>query len=151
MATSTKIDITGAVRKLNLAQQVAVQEAETLVLQAAKIGIEAARGKLDTSYTRGGMRRMARGIGNSAGRNKTGLMINSLKLLGVKTTNSTVGVKLGWSEDSYFKFQEKGTRGSRAIPAANSLMSGRRAIENELPRLRRNMLQRIRKRVSAGK
>lgn len=146
MATTTTADVTKALQKLDLTKQAIIDEVYVLVDQVANVGVDAARAKLDASITKTGLQRMSRGDGNSAGRNKTGLMISSLKNLGIKATDTTIGAKIGWEDSSYFKFQENGTRGKRAIPAAHSLRTGKRAMENELPRLIANMRQRLRRR-----
>lgn len=144
MATTTKADITKALNKLDLAKQAIIDEVYVLADQVAEVGIQAARAKLDRSVTKTGKRRMAASppIGNSAGRNKTGLMIASLRNLGIDATDTNIRAKIGWEENSYFKFQERGTD---RIPAANSLQTARRAMQNEIPRLIRNMRQRIRR------
>lgn len=144
--TRTSVDISGAINKINTSKDAVLAEADVMIEQLAEIGIKAAREKLDASITRSGVERMSRGVGNSAGRNLTGAMINSLRNLG-PTLGSSGKIKLwiGWNPDSYFKFQELGTSGRHPIPAAHSLRTGRRTMQNELPRLARNMIQRIRR------
>jgi hypothetical protein len=54
----------------------------------------------------------------------------------------------GWGRGrskTYYKYQEYGTG---KIKAANSLLTGQRAVLRELPRLERNMKARIRRRLS---
>lgn len=116
--------------------------------QAAKIGEEAARQKLDLSITPYGQKRFASGRGGSAGRNDTGSMINALRALPPVVKAGEVMAKFGWGRGrskKYYKYQEDGTS---KIRAANSLLSGKQAVLAEMPRLTRNMKQRVRRRLA---
>jgi len=126
------------------------QEAMILAEQAAKIGEEAARKRLDLSVTRYGIKRFSSGRGGSAGRNDTGSMISNLRALKPIVKAEQIIAKFGWGQGrskKYYKYQEEGTA---KIKAANSLLTGRRAVLNELPRLERNMKARIRRRLAKG-
>lgn len=150
--STAKVDITGLIKKLDLTQRVIVDEANILIMQATDVGVAAAKAKLDSSITRHGRWRMSRGVGRSAGRNKTGLMMDSITAYDPHIRgNDYIAIKFGWGPGKmkkYFMFQDDGT--SR-IPAANSMMTAIRAVKNELPRLEKNMKQRIRRKMAGNK
>lgn len=151
MAT-VKIDITRLIKKLDLTQQIVVDEANILIMQATDLGVEAARNKLRSSVTKHGRFRMSQNDGRGPGREKTGSMMDSITAYDphIKGENY-IAVRFGWGPGKmkkYFGFQDNGT--SR-IPAANSMATAVRAVKNELPRLERNMKQRIRARMAGNK
>ena len=138
--------------KINLKQIEGIIQQEAMIFaeQAAKIGEQASRSALDASITRYGARRFASGRGGSAGRNDTGSMIKNLLALRPVVRAGEVFAKFGWGpgrSKKYYKYQEQGTA---KIRAANSLLTGKRAVLNELPRLQRNMKARIRRRLAKG-
>jgi len=138
--------------KINLKQIEGIIQQEAMILaeQAAKIGEEASRSALDAAVTRYGAKRFASGRGGSAGRNDTGSMINNLRALKPVVKAEQIIAKFGWGQGrskKYYKYQEEGTA---RIKAANSLLNGKRAVLNELPRLERNMKARIRRRLAKG-
>jgi hypothetical protein len=139
--TTVRINIANITKVL---QEEALKTAE----QASQIGEQKARQTLDLAVTPYGRKRLAKGRGRSAGRNDTGSMIDNLRALRPVVKAQEVLASFGWGRGRskrYYKFQEEGTG---RIRAANSLLSGRRAIMNELPRLERNMKARIRRRLS---
>lgn len=147
MATA-KINVVNMMKKLDLAVEVVQDEAIVLLEQAAVIGRDAARNALNLAETPYGRKRFASGRGGSAGRNDTGSMINNLQALEPVIKANEISIKFGWGRGrskAYYKFQEEGTA---KIRAANSLLSGRRAILNNLPRLEKNMKQRIRRKLN---
>jgi hypothetical protein len=136
--------------RINIANitKVLKEEALKTAEQASQIGEKAARKKLDDSITRYGLKRFAAGRGQSAGRNDTGSMINALRALKPVVKAEEVLASFGWGRGRskrYYKFQEEGTG---RIKAANSLLTGKRAVLNELPRLEKNMKARISRRLS---
>jgi len=138
--------------KINLKRIEGIIQQEAIILaeQAAKIGEEASRSALDAAVTRYGAKRFASGRGGSAGRNDTGSMINNLRALKPIVKAEEIVAKFGWGRGrskKYYKYQEEGTS---KIRAANSLLNGKRAVLNELPRLQRNMKARIRRRLAKG-
>jgi len=138
--------------KINLKRIEGIIQQEAIILaeQAAKIGEEASRSALDAAVTRYGAKRFASGRGGSAGRNDTGSMINNLRALKPIVKAEEIVAKFGWGQGrskKYYKYQEEGTS---KIRAANSLLNGKRAVLNELPRLQRNMKARIRRRLAKG-
>jgi hypothetical protein len=146
MAT-TKVNVTGMLRKLDLSVDVIQDEAIVLLEQAAEIGRDASRQALDLAITPYGRKRFAAGRGNSAGRNDTGSMINDLQALDPVVKANEISIKFGWGRGRskrYYKFQEEGTG---RIKAANSLLTGEKAVLNQLPRLERNMKARIRRKL----
>jgi hypothetical protein len=148
MAISVSVDVTKFLDKLEKGSDVVLEEAYTFVEQAAEVGAQEARESLDASITSYGLYRMSRGIGNSAGRNDTGNMISKLQALEPESDGNSVEASFGWSEqdfEEYFEYQEEGT--SR-IPAAYSLLDGTEQVQAELPRLVRNMQQRIRRKMN---
>lgn len=138
--------------KINLSRIEGIIQQEAIILaeQAAKIGEEASRSALDAAITRYGAKRFASGRGGSAGRNDTGSMISNLRALKPIVKGEEIIAKFGWGQGrskKYYKYQEEGTA---KIKAANSLLNGKRAVLNELPRLQRNMKARIRRRLARG-
>lgn len=138
--------------KINLRRIEGIIQQEAIILaeQAAKIGEEAAKRRLDLAVTRYGVKRFSSGRGGSAGRNDTGSMISNLRALKPVVKAGEIIAKFGWGQGrskKYYKYQEEGTA---KIRAANSLLAGRRAVLNELPRLERNMKARIRRRLAKG-
>lgn len=149
--STTKVDVTGAVAKLKLSQRIVLEEAKVMLQQATDLGVKTAQEKLRTSTTRHGRWRMSRGIGRGPGREDTGRMIDSVTGYDWVGDDSHVSVRFGWGPGKsrkYFEWQDKGTG---RIPAANAMWTAERMILNELPRLKRNMLQRIRRRTAGGK
>lgn len=147
MAT-TRVNIAGMLKKLDLTLEVVQDEAIVLLEQAAEIGRDASRNALDLAVTPYGRKRFAKGRGGSAGRNDTGSMINDLQALDPVIKANEISVKFGWGRGrskAYYKWQEEGTG---RIRAANSLLSGRRAVLNQLPRLEKNMKARIRRKMN---
>lgn len=139
MATA-KVDVSGALNKLDLLSDTVAHEARVMVAQAAEIGAEVARKKLISSTTKWGEKRFAMGRGASAGRDDTGSMIADLQ---AHVSPSGTQARFGWTRGMvkpYYKFQEYGTT---KIKAALSLFEGRTTVLNELPRLEHNMKQRI--------
>lgn len=150
MATRVYIDIKNLSKKLNLAEDVIREELSVLVKEAAEIGAKASRSALDKSTTKWGRYRMSKNPpqGNSAGRNDTGEMISKLYAFKPNLGLKNIFIKFGWvAPKKYYRYQEEGT--SR-IKAANSLLTGKRAVLNELPRLEAQMRKRFRMRM-AGK
>jgi hypothetical protein len=148
MSFNVTFDVTGLLNKLEKGKDVVLEEAYTFVEQASEIGAEEAKNSLDAAITSYGLYRMSRGIGNTAGRNDEGNMISKLTALEPESDGNTVEGSFGWTEqdfEEYFEYQEEGT--SR-IPAAYSLLDGLEQVEAQLPRLERNMKQRIRRRMS---
>jgi hypothetical protein len=146
MAT-TKVNIAGMLKKLDLSLDVIQDEAIVLLEQAAEVGRDASRQALDLAITPYGRKRFAAGKGNSAGRNDTGSMIDDLQALDPVVKANEISIKFGWGRGRskrYYKFQEEGTG---RIKAANSLLSGEKAVLNQLPRLERNMKARIRRKL----
>lgn len=136
--------------RINIAQITKTIEEEALktAIQASEIGERAAREALDRAVTPYGRKRFSSGRGGSAGRNDTGSMINALRALKPVVKAGEVLASFGWGRGrskAYYKYQENGTR---KIKAANSLLTGRKAVMNELPRLERNMKQRIRRKLA---
>lgn len=142
MATS-KTDVTRLVTKFNFLEQTIADEIEVMLVQAAEIGTEVAQKSLDLAVTPYGSKRFAGGRGNSAGRNDTGSMINDLRAMPPRVTMGKVEVQFGWGRGrskKYYKYQEEGTS---KIRGAFSLLDGKRAILNALPRLEKNMKARV--------
>jgi hypothetical protein len=136
--------------RINVAQITKTIEEEALktAMQASEVGERVAREALDRAITPYGSKRFASGRGKSAGRNDTGSMINALRALKPVVKVEQVFSSFGWgrgSSKAYYKYQENGTR---KIKAANSLLTGRKAVMNELPRLERNMKARIRRKLA---
>lgn len=146
MATTT-VDVTNLILKFNFLEQVVADELENMLMQAAEIGAETARASLDVAETNYGRYRMSIGRGNTAGRNDTGSMINDLRALPPKVSEGKVEVKFGWGRGrskGYYDIQEEGSdKFNTHITGAHSLLDGKRAVLNELPRLERNMKARI--------
>lgn len=143
MATG-KVDVTKIITKLDFLKQEVADEAEIMINQAAQIGAEVARRTLQEATTKYGIERWSRGQGNGPGRDDTGSMVDNLEALPPRVTKGKVEAAFGWTRGKtkkYYKYQEEGTA---KIKAALSLFAGRTAILNELPRLERNMKQRIR-------
>lgn len=141
------IDVTKMITKLDFLTQSVADEAEVMINQAAQIGAEVAKRTLQESVTKYGTQRYSHGRGNGPGRDDTGSMVDSLQALPPKVTKGKIEVAFGWAkgkEKKYYKFQEYGTK---KIKAALSLFSGRTAVVNELPRLERNMKQRIQRKM----
>lgn len=136
--------------KINIGNINAVltEELQKTAEQASKIGQEAARKKLKSSITPYGLKRFSSGRGKSAGRDDSGSMIENLRALPSIIKSNIVMAKFGWGRGrskAYYKYQEDGTA---KIKAANSLLSGRQAVLAELPRLTKNMKQRVRRRLA---
>lgn len=136
--------------KINVARitDAITKEVEVMAEQAAKIGQDAARNALNSAITPYGRKRFASGRGGSAGRNDTGSMINDLRASKAVIKGSDVVAGFGWGRGrskKYYKYQEEGTA---KIKAANSLLTARRAVLNQLPRLQKNMKARIRYRLA---
>ena len=136
--------------KINVAKitDAITKEAEVMAEQAAKIGQDAARNALNLATTPHGRKRFASGRGGSDGRNDTGSMIDNLRASRAEVKGNEVIAKFGWGRGrskKYYKFQESGTA---KIKAANSLLTARRAVLNELPRLEKNMKARVRYRLA---
>lgn len=147
MATS-KVNIDGMLKKFDLSLDVVQDEAIKLLQEAAEIGQNASRDALDAAVTRYGLKRFGFGRGNSAGRNDTGSMISNLRALEPVITSKEISAKFGWGRGrskKYYKYQEEGTA---KIKAANSLLSGRRAVLSQLPRLERNFKARLRRKLN---
>lgn len=142
-----KVDTTAMLKKLDLALETVQDEAIVLLAEAAKIGQDASRAALDNAVTRYGSKRFGFGRGNSAGRNDTGSMISSLRALEPVVKLNEISAKFGWGRGrskKYYGYQEEGTA---KIKAANSLLTGQRAVLDNLPRLEKNMKARIRRKV----
>lgn len=142
-ALNVKIDISGMLAKFKNVEDLVLQEAQVLVNQASQVGAEVARYSLNTAITPWGLYRMSINMGNSPGRNDTGEMISKLNAYPGAVTADRAVASFGWrsqGRDEYFRLQELGTE---KIEAANSLLDGANAVTNELPRLERNMRQRI--------
>lgn len=148
MSLSVSVDVTRFLSKLEKGIDVVWQEAEVFAQQAAEVGVEAAKVKLDLAETPYGRYRFnEKSQGRSAGRNDTGTMMDALSVLEPEVTSDSVAVSFGWDENDmqkYFEVQELGLAG---IEAADSLGDGAMAVEAELPRLAKNMLQRIRRKI----
>lgn len=74
-------------------------------------------------------------------------MIEDISAYDPQVSNTKLSLKFGWGRGKtkeYYKYQEYGTS---KIQAALSLLDGRMAIINELPRLERNMKARIRRKT----
>lgn len=99
---------------------VAIDSAEQIVTQTVEEGAELQRQLLDAATTRTGNERMARGVGNTAGRNKSGQMIGSISS-DVQVSSKRVEGEWGFpfTAEDYYRYQEDGT--SR-IPAAHALL-----------------------------
>ena len=141
--STAKTDVTRLVTKFNFLEQAIADELEVMIIQAAEIGAETARKSLDLAVTPYGLKRFSAGQGNSAGRNDTGSMIEDLKAFKPRVTKQKVEVEFGWKgngDKKYYKFQEEGTS---KIRGAFSLMDGKRAVLNALPRLEKNMKARV--------
>lgn len=142
MAT-TKVDISGALAKLDLLNEVVAEEAELMIKQATDLAVDVAKRKLVASTTKWGQKRFSEGRGASAGRDDTGSMIEDLQAYDFKVSEGKIEARFGWGAGKtkkYYKYQEYGTA---KIKAALSLFEGRTAIINELPRLAKNMEARI--------
>lgn len=146
MATS-RVNIQGMLNKFDLTVDAVRQEAVVLLEQAAEVGRDASRDALNLAVTPYGIKRFSEGRGGSAGRNDTGSMLRDLQALPPVIKSNEISVKFGWGRGrskKYYKFQEEGTG---KIKAANSLLTGKRAVLNELPRLARNFKARVKRKV----
>ena len=145
-----KADITGILEKLDIANNLVVQQARVFIDDLTEVGAEAARQALDEATTKYGIKRFANGQGGSAGRNDKGNMISNLKALGSDVdADNNVYAEVGWENpEDYFYAQELGGGGGFGpIPAANSLAAAEIAMRNQVGRLEKNMKQRIRYRM----
>jgi hypothetical protein len=145
---NAKLNFSNLTKKLDMTENIVAEQALVMARQAAQIGVDVAQHSLDVSTTKTGEKRWSLGIGFSPGRNLTGSMINDLKILNISRNQYGITAKFGWSEDSYYQYQELGTQKIRGV---FSLFDGRMAILNELPRLKANMLSRIRYRLKRVK
>lgn len=156
MSTRVYVNVNNLAKKLKLAEDVVREELTVLLKEASEIGANASKSALDKASTEWGRGRMS-GIyrgrpvkihGNSDGRNDTGEMISKLYAFKPNLSLRNIFVKFGWvAPKKYYRYQEEGT--SR-IKAANSLLTGKRAVINALPRLEAQMKKRFRMRM-AGK
>lgn len=150
MSLQYDADITGVISKIDLAKNVAIQQAYIFIDQLTEIGAEAARDALNSATTKYGEKRFSRGQGGSAGRNDEGNMISELKALGSEVDgNERVYGQVGWENpEEYFYAQELGGGGGFGpIPAANSLAAAEIAMRNNVGRLEKNMKERVRYRM----
>lgn len=147
MGLTFDLNINKVINKVNLASEVAVEQAHVFIDQLTEIGAQAAREKLDAEVTKYGEKRFSQGRGKSAGRNDRGEMISKLKAIGSKVDNSdNVYGSVGWENPEDYQFaQELG--GGNNIPAANSLFAAEEVMKNNVSRLGKNMKERIRYRV----
>lgn len=141
------VDVTAFLDKIDYVSTVVAEEAWRTVEEAAEIGAATARYALDVAETDWGRYRMSIGQGNSAGRNDTGSMINDLEALPVKVKENEVYAEFGWGRgrsQKYYKIQELGSDAFNTnIQGAHSLLDGKMAVLNEMPRLLRELKARI--------
>lgn len=150
MSLQFNIDITNLIEKIDLANEVAIEQAHVFIDQITEIGAEAAREALDNETTPYGRKRFSKGQGFSPGRNDSGNMISELKALGSDVDgDERVYGQVGWEDpEDYFYAQELGGGGGYGpIPAANSLAAAEIAMLNNVGRLEKNMKERIRYRM----
>lgn len=148
MVLSVNVDVTRFLDRLEKGVDVIWQEADTFVQQVAEVGVEAAKNRLDEAETDYGRYRFyEKNQGRSAGRNDEGTMMDSLKVLDPEVTATSVEVSFGWDDadfQNYFEIQELGYAG---IDEAHSLRDGAEVADAEAPRLAKNMMQRIRRKI----
>jgi hypothetical protein len=146
------VDITAFLDKIDYVSEAVAMEAYKTVQEAAEIGAATARYALDIAETDWGRYRMSIGQGNSAGRNDTGSMIHDLEALPVKVTANEVYAEFGWvrgRSQKYYAIQELGDDAFNThIQGAHSLLDGRREVLNQMPRLIKNLKQRITRKVN---
>ncbi len=147
MGLSFDLNIDRVIHKINLASEVAVEQAHVFIDQLTELGAQAAREKLDAETTKYGEKRFSEGRGGSAGRNDRGEMISKLVALGSSVDdNDTVYGSVGWENPEAYQYaQELG--GGNNIPAANSLFAAEEVMMNNVARLGKNMKERVRYRV----
>lgn len=164
MTTRGSVEITPLLKKLDKLQAVVREEGKVLVLQASEMGAEVARNKLESEISFWGAERMAgrrwggdkknSGTGRGPGRNDSGRMIDNLKAV---PDNSAIRQRatFGWrqaliSAFPYIKYQEEGFNNiisGRWQQGVFAIKDAQKYVREQLPRLEKNMKQRIRGRM----
>lgn len=97
-------------RLMKKVPQIVEEETVEFMTEIAREGEVAARFALSNAVTDTGRSRIGRGIGVTAGRHKTGRMVNRLRSMPVKVKNGKVAGSIGWYyANRYFIAQERGT------------------------------------------
>jgi hypothetical protein len=103
---------------LRTTEQTIIDRGEKLIGSLVDDGLNLQVQILDTAYTKTGIARVAAG-GESAGRNRSGHMIEQIDN-SVESTKESVTGRWGWpNPEAYFDEQDSGTD---KIPAADSLV-----------------------------
>lgn len=106
--------------RIRAQSQIASDQAEQVIEMTVREAADMQKDLLNQAVTMTGAERIARGRGNTAGRNYSGNMIDAISDQVDLEPGRVIG-RYGWIDnlDAYFQYQDFGTG---RIPAANSLL-----------------------------
>lgn len=133
---SARINISGALKKLNGIENIVMEESAKMAEEIAKFGEQEMKTNILASGTPFSQKARQAGINSGPGRYRTGKMYEAVKSR-VEAGPKIVRAAFGWisNVEDYFKYQEYGFR-NKFI--ANYTSNGRLIVEGGQPSVRRN-------------